>query len=65
MIAAICPMPGGRDDGVVAKDSAKIVFIGKHLVLQRQKDAGRIDQINQRQPILHGDPLGRAALSWP
>ena len=49
---------GGGDDGVVAKDSAEIVFVGKDVFLQRQKDAGRIDQIDQRQPVLHGDPLG-------
>ena len=46
-----------RDHRVVAKDAAEIVFVGKHIFLQRQKHAGRIDQVNQRQPILHGDPL--------
>ena len=36
----------GRDHGVVAKDAAEVVFVGKDLVLQRQKDAGRIDQVD-------------------
>ena len=47
-----------RDDGVVAKDAAEIVLVGKDILLQRQKDAGRIDEIDQRQPIGEGDPLG-------
>ena len=48
----------GGDDGVVAKDPAEIVFVGKDFVLQRQKDAGRIDQVDQRQRAFEGDPLG-------
>ena len=50
--------PGRRDDGVVAKDPAKIVLVGKDLVLQRQENAGTIDEIDERQPIVHGDALG-------
>ena len=49
--------PGGRDDGVVAEDAAEIVFVGKDLFLQREKNAGRVDEIDERQPILHGDAL--------
>ena len=57
MIAAILRNARGRDDGVVAKDAAEIVLVGKDLFLQRQEDAGRIDQIDQRQAIREGDPL--------
>ncbi len=46
------------DDGVVAKDAAEIILVGKDLVLQRQKDAGAIDEIKQRQAIFQGDALG-------
>ncbi len=48
----------GGDDGVVAKDAAEIVFVGKNLVLHRQKDAGGIDQVNNRQRAFEGDALG-------
>ena len=47
-----------RDHRVVAKDAAEVVLVGKHIFLQRQKDAGRIDEIDQRQAIVKGDPLG-------
>ena len=58
MIAAICAKPGRGDDGVVAEDPAEVVFVGKDVFLQRQKDAGRVDQIDQRQTILK-------AIRWP
>ena len=49
---------GRRDHGVVAEDAAEVVLVGKHLVLQRQEDAGAIDEVDQRQTILQGDALG-------
>ena len=49
---------GGRHHGVVAKDAAEVVFVGKDFVLQRQEHAGRIDEVNDGQPELRGDPLG-------
>jgi hypothetical protein len=50
-------MPGGRQDGVVAKDAAEVVLVGKGVFLQRQENAGRIDEVNQRQTIGKGDAL--------
>ena len=47
-----------RRYGVVAKNPAEIVLIGKHFILQRQKNAGDVHEINQRQPIIHSDALG-------
>src|SRR3979490_1490747 len=41
--------PGGRNHGVISKDPAEVVFVGKNFILHRQKDAGRIDQINYRK----------------
>ncbi len=49
---------GGRNDRVVAKNPAEIVLVGKDVLLQRQEHAGRVDQVDERQPVLHGDPLG-------
>ena len=46
-----------RDDSVIAKDSAKVVLIGKDFVLQRQEYARAIDEVNQRQAIVHRDAL--------
>ena len=63
MMAAICGMPSGREDGVVAKDAAEVVLVGKDLVLQRQEHAGRIDEIDQRQPIRASRSAGPAAPS--
>ena len=48
----------GRDDGVVAKDAAEIVFIGKDFILHRQEDAGRIDEVNYGQGAFKSDALG-------
>ena len=45
------------NDRIISKDPAKIVFVRKNLVLHRQKDAGGIDQINDRQRALESDPL--------
>ena len=58
MIAANCGMPVGGEDGVVAEDAAEVVLVGKDLVLQRQEDAGGIDEVDERQAVLHGDALG-------
>ncbi len=48
----------GGNDGVVAEDAAEIVFVGKNFILHRQKHAGGIDQVNDRQVALEGDALG-------
>ena len=47
----------GGNDGVVAKDPAEVVFVRKNLVLHRKKNAGGIDQINERQRAFEGDAL--------
>ncbi len=49
---------GGGQDGVVAEDAAEVVLIGEDLVLQRQKYAGRVHEVKQRQAIVEGDALG-------
>ena len=54
---------GGRQHGVVAKDAAEVVFVGKDLILQRQEHAGRIDEINHRQTKLHTRSAVPAAAS--
>ena len=46
------------EDGVVAEDPSEVVLVGKDLVLKRQEHPGGIDQVDQRQPERHGDPLG-------
>ena len=58
MTAANCGMPAADICGVVAKDAAVVVFVGKDFILQRQEHAGRIDEVNDRQPELRGDLLG-------
>ena len=47
----------GGDNGVVAKDPAEVVLVGKNFVLHREENAGGIDQINDRQCALKGDAL--------
>ena len=47
----------GGDNGVVAKDPAEIVLVGKNFVLHREENAGGIDQINDRQCALKCDAL--------
>ena len=47
----------GRHDSVVAKNTPKIVSIGKNIFLQRKKNASRIDEINGRNAILNGNIL--------
>ena len=58
---------GRRDHGVVAEDTAEVVFVGKNLVLQRQKDAGAVHEVNERQAIFVSDALSAQApscMSW-
>ena len=38
--------------------TAEIVFVGEDVVLQREEDAGGVDEIDQREAILDGDFLG-------
>ena len=49
--------PRRGNDRVIAKDAAEVVFIWKNFILHRQKYAGRIDQVNQRQRVFECDPL--------
>ena len=46
-----------RHPRLVVEDAPEVVAVGKHLRLQRQKRAARIDQVNARQPILDRDLL--------
>ena len=50
--------PPRREHGVVAEDPAEVVDVGEDLVLHRQEDARRIDEVDQRQAVLAGDLLG-------
>ncbi len=54
--------PGGRQHGVVAEDASKIVFVRKHVFLQRQEHPRRIDQVDQREAINQRDPLSSQQL---
>src|SRR4029077_3394548 len=47
----------GGHDGVVAKDAAKIVGIGKNVFLKGEKNAGRIDEVDCRKLVFDGDVL--------
>ncbi len=38
----------GRQPGIVVEDAPKVVAVWEDLVLHRQKDPGRIDQVDQR-----------------
>ncbi len=49
---------GRGDHGVVAEDAAEVVLVGKHLILQRQKDAGAVHEVDERQAVFQGDALG-------
>src|SRR5262249_14170433 len=50
--------PLGAHDRVVAKHAAKVVGIGEDIFLQREEDAGGIDQINRGKVVFDGDVLG-------
>ena len=52
-----------RQPGVVVEDPAVVLAVGEDLVLERQEDAGRVDQVDDRQPVLERDLLRRAAPS--
>ncbi len=47
---------------LVVKRAAEMLLVGKHLVLQRQKRAAAVDQIDARQSVFGGDPLGPEVL---
>ena len=47
----------GAHHGVVAEDAAEIVGVGKDVFLQRQKNAGGIDQVDRGDVIFDGDIL--------
>ncbi len=46
-----------RHHRVVAEDAAEIVGVGEDIFLQRQKDAGRIDQVDRGDVVVDGDVL--------
>ena len=48
---------GRRHAGLVVKDAAEVIAVGKHLRLQRQKRAARVDEIDARQMVLRRDLL--------
>ena len=49
--------PFGRHPRLIEKNTAEVLAIGKHLGLQGQEGAARIDQIHARQPVLEGNLL--------
>jgi hypothetical protein len=48
----------GTHHRVIAENSPKIVLVGEYILLQRKKNARRINQIDGGDAILHGDCLG-------
>ena len=48
----------GAHIGLVVEDAAKVLLIGKHVVLVGQIRAARVDQVNARQVVLLGNLLG-------
>ena len=42
---------GRREPGVVVEDPAVMLAVGEDLLLERQEDAGRVDEIDDRQPV--------------
>ena len=57
-MAANCGMPAAEITALLRKMRPKSSSSGKDLVLQRQEDAGGIDEVDERQAIFQGDPLG-------
>ena len=49
--------PLGREAGVVVEGAAEVLLVGEDLVLEGQEDAGRVDQVDDRQPVLERDLL--------
>ena len=47
----------GAHHRVIAENPAEIVRVRKHILLQRQKHSGGIDQVNRRNAIVDGDIL--------
>ena len=50
--------PSRGNDRIISKDAPEVVLIWKNFILHRQKYAGGIDQVNQRQIVFECDPLG-------
>jgi hypothetical protein len=48
---------GRRDDRIVAKNAAEVVFVGKNLVLERQKYPGAVHQVDKWRPVFKSDAL--------
>ena len=46
-----------RHVGLIEKDAAKVVAVGKHVGLIRQVGAARVDEVDARQAVLRGDLL--------
>ena len=49
-------------DRVVPEDAPEMFLIRKNLILKRKVNARRIHQVDNRQPVLHGDFLGTQIL---
>ena len=49
--------PLRRHPRLVEEDPAEVVAVGKHLGLQRQERAARVDEVEARQPVLLGHLL--------
>ena len=46
-----------REIGLVEKDAAEVLLVGKHLILHRQEGAARIDQVDAGQMVFGSDFL--------
>ena len=57
-MAVICGNALRAHHGVVAENPSKVVLVGKYILLQRQENTCRINQIDGRDPVLQGDGLG-------
>src|SRR5206468_3582980 len=55
LLVLLAVVDGARDGGV--HGGAACVLVGEDLVLQGQKDAGGIDEVDQRQAVLLSDAL--------
>ncbi len=52
-----------REPRLVVEDAAEVFAVGKHLVLQRQECAARIDEVDTGKPVLERDFLRAQVLS--
>ena len=50
------------EHGVVAEDAPEVLLVGEDLVLHRQEDAGRIDEVDDGEVVFEGDLLGAEVL---